>query len=341
MEEQENVVEEQVQETQETEDVFQSAEEAYGTEEVGEEVDPESHVEPEVIQEPYAYDLHTVKLPHRYRETVKGHFDGIVKGYETKAQEAQNIADEQKTANAEIVNALKGAITNPNTLRDLAIKYGEQVGIDPKVIQQYQQMNQQEQPEQPAKQDLSSQVFAKYQDALLNETDPKKWVALQNQMVADSMKVGRHESRGEFTNLLKEALGAYHEKFVKPTLTEGQERREIVAHNDRKSSWSTATDKVKEKYSDFDTHKEAVLKLMSEDPYYSRITQDINDNPGKFDKNAHEIAMERAYKLVVREDKNWQGGLKPSVKHVTTKAKISDSDPFGDVERQIYPENFE
>lgn len=325
----------------------------------GQQVETESHVEQEKPQED-VYGLENLQLPHKYRDNVRGHFDPIVKEHQQKVEEALKATEEHQQNNSALLDVIKQAVTNPASLKDLAIKYGEQAGIDPRIVEQYRNVDlapKTNSPQTPNK-DLVREVFDKYSMQLVNEQDPQKFVGTLQSLITDSLKVGRSESRNDVALLMKQAFGQYHNKFVQPTLKTTEEAKSKAQHESRRTSWNDAEKSLSDSFSaekvgkeaSFETHKEAVLKLMVEDPAFSKITESINDNPANFGENPHQQALERAYHIVSRDaqlqaavpKKEWKGGLKPSAKHVKTKkAQVGDSDPYDEIHRELYPEDFE
>jgi hypothetical protein len=324
---------EQAVEQEETEavDPWEAAEQEYdapsGTvapEAVKEEVNqPEKVAEDGTKRDPFNFE--NVKIPHKYRDHVKAHFEPVLKEKEAALESVTQEREQAKEAVTEALGVLKEIVSDPARAAFYVQTYGEQIGLSPEVMAKYRQAPEAEAKSEEPKLPSYDEISQKYQARLLTTTDPKEFVSLLDQRDSEM----REASKGDMLNMMGQLLVMYHEKEIKPdkqTLTEfktkAEKDAEIATFQATKSSWVTAKTDIISKYADFKTYEPKIIKLIKEDPQFELVRQHLNKN--KDDVEGRTKLIEKAYHLVSMQDRvapqrPRTSGLPPSSKFLNTK----------------------
>ena len=329
----EPVVEEQLADDwAEAQDEFESTEETDQTEKKPVEAKPdsESHIEPEKV----GVNLDDLKLPHKYKPFVKERIDKIVSEAETKFSAEREVAvkelGQHKEAVGGLVNIFKEIAQDPQKLVQYVQEYGEQIGLDQSVIEQYKGLQNQDVKREIPTETKNSQsvdaIFDKYAKPMLETQNPTEFYSLLKSQNLEVMNSVKQEMLGVIGNILQN----YHEKFVAPdkkTLkefkTKSDQSEAEVRVNSTISSWNKAADTVSGKYSDFKKYEPEIVKLLKDDPDFSEIRLKLNKEPKEVARR--EKLIERIYHMVAKQDhiasqkKPVRGALPPNSKHITTK----------------------
>lgn len=322
----------------EKEDPWQAAEEAFSSsgEEQSEVVEQkaESHIEQKPEEVPDYLKLDDLKVPHKYKDEVKARIQKVVSDYESKKKsEIETISKElgqNKEAVTSLVKVFQDIAKTPkeqltSKVADYIEKYGQDFGLDPTSAQSLRA--EKEIQKQEAKQAQTIQdINEKYAERMAQTQDPKEFMSLWKQ--ADIEKSQVLES--QLLNKVGMILKAYHDQVVEPDKkfleeykTKAQKDAEVSEMNERKNSWTSASQELGKKYSDFDKYKPKILEVIKDDKglqaAFSAVNEDLSDIESR------KKLMEKVYLSVSRDDaiasakQPRSGGLPPSQKHITTK----------------------
>lgn len=288
--------------------------------------------------------LETLHIPHKYKGKVK-EFLETQKGQQT---ELSSSVQEFKQANDSLVNVFKEIAADPNKIVDYVLQYGEQIGLEPDVVNGYKRLRTgretpqpQNQNQEQQKQDVIESVFKKYGEQLVGATDGNTFLNSLKSMIGETYQLSRNETN----DLIKKVLSGYHEKIVAPDLNSFKDLKKQGQVEATRSMWNNAENAAKNKFQDFDKYKDKVVEVLMTDPIFVQHKDSINKDPNKAKQSGltHQILVEKAYELVSRRDHienakkktTWNGGLKPSGKHVTTTKSTGDG--WDGVKSEFYP----
>ena len=332
-------------------DAFEAYEEAGDTEvlETPKEEEATSHLEQAPTDNGDKGDLDkaldTLPIPHKYKGKVKEFLES------QKGQQAEltTAVQEFKQANDSLLGVFKEIAADPNKIVDYVLQYGEQVGLDAGVVDGYKRLKQgrdnspknQPQNQEQQKQDVIDAVFKKYGEQLVGATDGNTFLNSLKSMIGETYAL----SRTETNDLIKQVISGYHEKVVAPDLNSFKDLKSQGRVEANKSMWNNAQNSAKGKFQDFGKYESKVIEIISTDPLFVQHTASINKDPQAAAKSGltHQVLVEKAYELASRLDHienakkktTWNGGLKPSAKHVTTTKSTSDG--WDGVKQEFYP----
>lgn len=281
-------------------------------------------------------NLDTLRVPHKYKGAVKEFVEKISSENKQQVEAVSQELGQVREASQGLLGVLKEIAQNPMKIADYVVRYGEQVGIDPQVIQQYQNLNRNPAPQpQQAQPEGVDGIFNKYVESLISAEDPQKFVGTLKSLIADTLNVSKSEMESQF----KQWLTNYHEQIVDPDLKTVRKNNEISEFNARKGKWESAKAALAEKYQDFDKYAEGIKSKLLTDPKWSRLRTALNKGE---DGLSHEDVLEDLYNLLSRNDtiqslknpKPKMPGLPPNSKHITTK-KAGGSD-WDDIQKEFW-----
>lgn len=335
-----------VSESIESEDPWQAAEEAFdslGDESKEEKVEQkvESHIEQKPEDVPDYLKLDDLKVPHKYKDEVKARIQKVVSDYETKKKsEIEAVSKElgqSKEAITSLVKVFQDIAKTPkeqlsHRVADYIEKYGQDLGLDPSSAQSLRA--EKEIQKQEAKQAQTLQdITDKYAEKMAHAQDAQEFVSLMKQSDLEKSQVLESQLLNKFGMMLK----AYHDQVVEPDKkfleeykTKSQKDAEVAELNTRKSAWTSASQELVKKYSDFDKYKPKILEVIKDDKGLQAAFGAVNEDLS--DVESRQKLMEKIYLSVSRDDaiaslkQPRSGGLPPSQKHVQTRKPNSGGD---------------
>jgi hypothetical protein len=292
--------------------------------EVKEEVNqPEKVVDGTAKADPFNFE--NTKLPHKYRDEVKAHFEPVLKEKEAALESVTQQAAQSQEAVQSVLGIFKEIAQDPSKMASYVAQYGEALGLSPEVINHYRQPQQEKQVEPQNKPVSYQDISQKYDERLLTTQDPREFVGLLNQRDAEMRDSVKNEMMTQVGGLLK----AYHDKYIEPDKkvlkdfqTKAEKDAEKATFEATKSTWVSAKTEIIGKYSDFAKYEGEVAKMIQSDPHFELARQHLNQNPN--DLEGRKSLIEKAYQLVSMKDrmtakKPTVSGLPPTSKFLNTK----------------------
>lgn len=318
------------------EDPWESAEAAFDSvepegEKVAEVKAPESHIEPEI---PEYLRLDDLKVPHKYKDEVKGRIQKVVSDFEAKQKTAIEAVNQELGQNKEAVVGLVTVFRDlaqtsredlPNKIAGLIEQYGQNLGLDPSTAQNFRTEKQVQRQEEQAVETIQG-INKKYSQRMTQTQDPREFMALWEQADLEKANVMESQMLSKVGFILK----AYHDKYIAPdkqTLeefkTKSQKEAETQFYNAKRTSWSSAADTLKSKYPDFEKYKSKIGEMIKSKKSLAAARDSLNKEPD--DVESRQEFLESLYFAVSRSDaiesvkRPHQGGLPPSQKHIQTR----------------------
>ncbi len=311
----------------EAEESFEDTEVIGGEEEAeGQEV---SHFEDDA---PEYLRLDELKVPQKYKENVsKWIQDKVVSALKKENEEAVNASSEQVGQLQQLSKGLYGVlddiVRNPERVAYYVEKYGDQLGLDKSLANNFKK-SPEAMPQKVASVNLQD-IAAKYVDQMINEQDPRVFMAYQVQLLNEALGASQSQTLGQVVEMLKK----YHDTYIEPdkkTFRETQDKiksnEEIASFRASSSTWDQALSKLDEKYSGAKAHAKSIKKLLLESKVYGRGVESLNTDPNDIDGRLEliESAYLRIAKNLESKRKPKQSGLPPT-KHIQT-SKVGGSD---------------
>lgn len=307
---------------------------------------PQSHIEQEDKTQTNDLDkaLETLPVPHKYKGKVKEFLQNQITSREQEVEKVQQNLGAHQEAVKSMVDVFRDIAHNPQRLAEYVVQYGRDLGIDDQTISRFVSNGQQpirNQPEQaPVKID---DIINKHVEQITTATDANGFVSGLKGMVLDAVNANKQE----MINMFKQVLSAYHNIIIDPNIKTIEADKESRVKDGNANTWRRVKSGFEKKFQDFGKYETAITEKLTKDPVFLPMVRALNANPEacKAQGLTHESLIEKAYYLVTRNDhleqantrQNWQGGLPPNAKHVTTSKSVSGG--WDDVQREVYPES--
>jgi len=268
--------------------------------------------------------LETLRIPHKYKGEVQKYVETLSTQHKQEVEARNEELGKARGASKELIDVLKEVAKNPMKLTEYVVNYGEQVGLDPQVVQQYRNLTSQDNSQSNQTQaqvpDGVEAIIDGYVQSLITTEDPQQFVGSLKSMIVDALT----SNKSEMEATVKQWLTNYHEQIVNPdleTIREGKAKAEFTA---KVSAWNEAKTNLSEKYDDFDKYAGAIQDKLKNDPKWARFRTALNKGEEGL---THEGVLEDLYNLLSRNDhiqalkpqKPKVSGLPPNSKHITTK----------------------